>query len=165
MAAFLAVLWGWTGLAYHLLYFTAINPAAYAFGGLFLLQAALFAWWGVVRGGLRFRTDDSVRQALAGAVLLYALVLYPLAGAAAGQRYMASPTFGAPCPAVIYTFGLLLLARRVPPWLVVIPVAWAVIGTSAVFAFGVVQDLGLVVSGAVYLAARAFRPAPLPAGA
>lgn len=31
VTALLAVHWGWAGLAYHLAYFTAINPAAFAF--------------------------------------------------------------------------------------------------------------------------------------
>jgi hypothetical protein len=65
---------------------------------------------------------------------------------------MASPTFGAPCPAVIHTFGILLLARRVPLWLLIIPMLWAVIGTSAVFAFGVLQDIGLFASAVLVIA-------------
>jgi hypothetical protein len=76
---------------------------------------------------------------------------------------MASPTFGAPCPVVIYTFGMLLLARRVPFWLLIIPTLWAIIGTSAVIAFGVVQDIGLVISAVVVIAARSRDPAALRA--
>jgi hypothetical protein len=41
-------------LAYHVAFFTQINPAAWAFGGLFLLQGALFFWSGVVHGRLSF---------------------------------------------------------------------------------------------------------------
>jgi hypothetical protein len=71
-------------------------------------------------------------------------VIYPVLGDLTGHEYMASSPFGAPCPAVIYTFGILLLARRVPLWLLIVPAIWALIGSSAVVAFGVWQDLGLL---------------------
>lgn len=148
VAGFLAVLWLWTGVAYHLLHFVEINPAAAGFGGAFVVQGILFAGWGA-RRKLELGWRPDLYGITAGIILAYALVIYPLLGPVFGHAYMASPTFGAPCPAVIYTFGLLLLARRVPLWLLVVPAAWAVIGTSAVFAFGVVQDLGLLVSALV----------------
>jgi hypothetical protein len=146
VAGFLAFLWLWTGVIYHLLHFRTINPAAAAFGALFVLQALLFFWWGVVRGRLSFAPAATLRHAVAAAILLYALGVYPLLGALQGHAYLASPTFGAPCPAVIYTFGILLLARSVPFWLLITPGLWALIGSSAVYAFGVVQDLGLLAS-------------------
>lgn len=149
VSAFLTVLWAWTGIAYHLVHFTAINPAANAFGALFVLQAALFLWWGLVHGRLAYGRPTGRRAAVAGAILLYALAIYPVLGALAGHRYMASPTFGAPCPAVIYTFGILLLVEAIPLWLLVVPVLWAGIGSTAVIAFGVYQDLGLVLSAVV----------------
>ena len=149
VAGFLALLWLWTGVVYHLLHFTAINPAAAGFGVVFVAQGLLFLWLGVVRGRLDFAAEATPRGIAGGVMLAYALLVYPLIGALAGHAYMASPTFGAPCPAVIYTFGLLLLARRVPWWLLVVPVAWALLGLSAVLALGVPQDAGLVVSALV----------------
>jgi hypothetical protein len=169
IAAFLALLWGWTGAAYHLAHFAAINPAANAFGVLFLLQGALFLWWGGVRGRLEFGRPGGVRGLAAGAILVYALVVYPLLGGVAGQVYMAGPTFGAPCPAVIYTFGLLLLARSVPLWMLLIPASWAIVGSSAALAFGVYQDLGLLLGAAIAIGflirpprGEADRPRPIP---
>lgn len=150
-AAFLALLWVWTGVAYHLIHFRTINPAAVGFGVLFVLQAILFFWWGVLRRRLAFRTGWDVRGVLAAAILVYALAIYPLLGSVTGHPYMASPTFGAPCPVVIYTFGLLLLAWPVPAGLLVIPVVWAVVGSSAVVAFGVLQDSGLLASALLVL--------------
>lgn len=37
----LATMWAWSGLVYHLLFFSAINPAAWLFSALFVLEAAL----------------------------------------------------------------------------------------------------------------------------
>ena len=42
IAAGLGLMWLWAGVAYHWLQFTAINDAAWAFGGLFVLQGLLF---------------------------------------------------------------------------------------------------------------------------
>jgi hypothetical protein len=106
----------------------------------------------VVLNRLSFAPVATARKVLAGAILAYALIVYPLLGSLTGHTYMASPTFGAPCPAMIYTSGILLLARRVPLWLLIIPMLWAVIGTSAVFAFGVLQDIGLFASAVLVIA-------------
>lgn len=153
----LAAIWLWTGVAYHLLQFTEINPAAYGFATLFVLQGVLFIWRGVLRGSLPFAPATDIRGILAALVLLYALVLYPMLGTLTGHTYLASPTFGAPCPVVIYTFGMLMLAPRVPAWLLIIPAIWAIIGTSAAFTLGVVPDAGLLVSAVIALTMFLYR--------
>lgn len=147
--AFLAVLWAWTGVVYHLGHFRAINPAAVVFGALFVGQAALFLVWAVKGGHSAVDPATSARAAATVGVLVYALVIYPLLVTASGHGHMATPTFGTPCPVVIYTFGLLLLVPSVPVWLFVIPVLWSIIGSTAVFAFGVHPDAGLFVSALV----------------
>jgi hypothetical protein len=85
-----------------------------------------------------------------GALLGYALVVYPLLGWALGHRYPASPTFGLPCPTTIATFGVLIWVRPQPRWwLLIVPLLWAVVGTSAAFSLGIREDLGLLVAGVV----------------
>ena len=44
-AALLAVHWAWSGLVYHGLYFTRINPAAWLFAALFVVEAGLLVWY------------------------------------------------------------------------------------------------------------------------
>ncbi len=150
VAAILAVLWLWMGLVYHLIFFNIVNPAAPIFGVAFALEAALLLWAGLGPRPLRFlaRADAS---GAAGAVLLaYALIVYPLLGYLLGHHYPAIPTFGAPCPTTILTFGLLLwTVGPVPWWLLVIPGAWALIGLSAAVSLGVPQDLGLFAAAAI----------------
>jgi hypothetical protein len=41
VATVLALLWLWTGIAYHWLAFAAINRAAWVFGALFVAEATL----------------------------------------------------------------------------------------------------------------------------
>ena len=140
----LAALWAWTGVVYHWAFFTRVNPAAYAFGALFVAQAAVTLLV-AERGGLRpaIRPDAS---GIAGAVLAgYALVIYPILIAAAGHTYPAAPTFGAPCPLTLFTFGIFAWADvRMPRWLLLIPATWAVIATVAAVSLAMTPDYALI---------------------
>jgi hypothetical protein len=56
--AVLALLWLWTGVVYHGLFFAAINRAALLFAALFVLQGLLLAGW-AWQGTLRFRNQGA----------------------------------------------------------------------------------------------------------
>jgi hypothetical protein len=146
-AAVLAFLWLWMGVVYHLTFFARVNPAAYAFGVLFLAQALLFGW-AALRGSLSLRMGRNAYGVLGAIFIVYALLIYPIIGVLTGHGYPAAPTFGAPCPTTIFTFGVLLWAdRRVPVQLLVVPVLWSVAGASAVWVYGVVADAALPLTG------------------
>lgn len=151
IGGFLAASWIWMGAVYHLGFFAAINPAAYAFGGLFIIQGLLFIAFGVVSPGLTFKVRRDIYGVVGAALMLYALVLYPALGVVLGHGYPYAPLFGvAPCPTTIFTFGLLLWTRgRVSAWLLVIPALWTLIGTTAAFKLGIWEDLGLLLAGVV----------------
>jgi hypothetical protein len=138
----LGLLWLWVGLAYHLAFFTAINPAARLFAGLSVAAAITFGW-----AACRQRSPAppaiGARRAVGWLLLAYALVGYPVVGLLAGQRYPAFPTFGLPCPLTIFTFGVLLLVPGLPRAVIVLPLLWSAIGSLAAFRFGVVEDYGL----------------------
>jgi hypothetical protein len=148
IAAGLALMWGWSGIAYHWLHFAAINQAALAFGALFVLQAGLLVY-AAARGRLTFGLPRDAAAMLGWSLVAYATVLYPLVGLWAGDRYPEIPLFGiTPCPVTIFTFGLLLLTTSpVPRWLLVIPFIWSLIGGSATLLLGVPQDWPLLFSG------------------
>lgn len=140
----LAVLWLWMGVVYHLLFFREINPLATVFGAMFLVQAGLFAWLGVWRGRLRFAMRVDVPGVTGAFLVGLALLLYPLASHALGHRFPASPTFGLPCPTTILTFAVLTWAApRAPRALLIVPVIWALVGTSAALQLGMHEDLSL----------------------
>lgn len=152
----LGALWLWSGVAYHVLHFAGINPAAYVFGAAFVAQGVLF--WIEAARPAAFGVRPDVRGWLGGLLILYALAGYPLVARAVGQSYPAVPTFGAPCPLTIFTFGLLLWSDRgVRTRLLIVPLLWSAIGTSAAFAFGVWEDvpmpLAAVVATALLVAA------------
>jgi hypothetical protein len=149
VAGALAAMWTWTGVAYHGLFFAPINPAALAFAALFVVQGVLFVVAGVAGRRLVFGPSAGFAAALGWGLVAYAAVLYPLVGQWSGHVYPAQPAFGiTPCPVTLFTFGVLLLTSApVPRWLLIIPLAWSLVGGSAAFMLGVPQDWPLLFSG------------------
>jgi hypothetical protein len=86
-----------------------INPAAWLFAALFLLQAALFFWLGVVQGRLSFTPWRNAWASVAWVLIGYSLV-YPAINAVQHFSVSRIPAFGVPCPTTILTVGLLMLA-------------------------------------------------------
>jgi hypothetical protein len=140
-------MWLWTGLAYHVVFFSLINPAATLFGMFFVFEGLLLAEAGL-RGRLVFGKASGLGRALGWALLVYAVVGYPALGLLLGERALELPAFGlTPCPVVLITLGMLLLATGpARPWLFVIPVSWALIGGSAAVLLRVPQDWPLLLS-------------------
>ena len=144
----LALFWIWMGLVYHLSFFSTINRAALIFAAFFVLQGILFFIAGVLKQQLRFRFTLNLYGIVGGAFLLYALIVYPALGYWLGHRYPAAPTFGLPCPTTIFTFGMLLWTdRRVPLYLLPIPLAWSFIGVWAAVSLRMKEDYGLLAAG------------------
>jgi len=143
----LAFHWAWSGLAYHAAFFSRINPAAWVFAGVFVLEAGLLVWHGVVHQRFQLSRGPSFQRVLSWGLIAYAL-LYPAIARADGHAFPRLPVFGVPCPTTILTIGFLLAADRSLPRLVaVVPLIWAFIGGSAAFVFGVRADLMLLASG------------------
>jgi hypothetical protein len=150
ISAILAFFWLWMGIVYHILNFTIINPAAYAFGILYILQGALFLYAGWIKQSVSFRYRSDVYGLTGVLLILYALLIYPVLGYFLGHVYPQSPTFGLPCPTTIFTFGILLWTeRRMPLYLLIIPIVWSLIGFSAALTLGIQEDIGLLVAAVV----------------
>ena len=150
VSAILAVLWIWLGAAYHLAFFARINPVAYGFGALSIVGGLVFAWHGVIRRRLEFSFGKSLRAAIGTALLVFALLVYPIWGTLAGHGYPALPTFGLPCPTAIFTIGVLALASGAGLRAVLtVPILWSLVGSQAAFVLDVQPDLGLLVAGVV----------------
>jgi hypothetical protein len=143
----LAVHWAWSGITYHWLFFRSINSAATIFAALFILQALLFVWL-AVGAHARAAAPAGVRGAVGGALVLYGLI-YPLIGFTLGLEYPRLPLFAVPCPTTLITVGFLVAAVGAPRVAAVVPVLWAVVGSSAAFALGIRADLALVVAAAL----------------
>ena len=144
----LSALWLWMGAVYHLIFFSVINPLAYGFGGLFLVEGVLLFVYAFRLPSFSFKRSLFT---ISGCILLiYALIIYPLVGSFTDHSYPYSPTFGVPCPTTIFTIAIFLLAdKRIPFYLIFIPILWTAIGFSAAFILGIYEDAMLIVSGLV----------------
>ncbi|HBV96026.1 MAG: hypothetical protein JL50_05270 [Peptococcaceae bacterium BICA1-7] len=144
----LAIMWIWTGAAYHISFFSSINKAAYAFGALFIMQGLLFTIYGVIKSGISFKVAPSGIAAAGCILTVYSMVVYPVIGQLLGHGYPQSPVFGVtPCPVTIFTFGLLLWAEKMPRRILLIPLFWSLIGSFAAFSLGIREDIGLLAAG------------------
>jgi hypothetical protein len=148
ISTILSFYWLWIGIVYHILFFTKINPAAYVFGIIFILQRILFFKLGFVDKKMEFEFTKNRKAYIGVLFVLYALIIYPVFGYIGGHMYPESPTFGLPCPTVIYTFGILLWVKnKIPVYILVIPFIWSIIGISAAINLGIKEDFGLIVAG------------------
>lgn len=157
LALLAAVHWGWSGAVYHAGFFTRINPAAWLFAVVFLIQAVGFLVLGVFTRRLTFDWGRTPRHALAGLFFVYALA-YPALVVAAGHHLPAAPAFAVPCPTTLFTAGLLLAAK--PPWpraLLVAPIAWSLVGGSAALVLGMTPDVMLFAAAACLAASGVSR--------
>ena len=147
--------WLWAGAMYHAFFFTAINPMAWLFAALFILQGVLFAAprsfepSTPVRGG-------SMRHVVSTALIVYSL-LYPLVTWSDGLVYPRMPTFGVPCPTAVLTIGFLIAVSTQSLLLSAVPIAWSLMGASAAWLFGVHADLALPVAGVMLAVDLIFR--------
>ena len=161
IAAILAGFWAWAGVIYHMGTFATINWAAWGFGALFVVQGAMLAWVGGVRGRLSFRFDRTPAGWIGMGLMALAAVAYPLIGPLTGAGWTQVGLVGvAPNPTVLFTLAVLLLARGgVPIFLLAIPLAWCLIAGSAAWFVPVPEDLVLIPAGilAAVLAVRRTR--------
>jgi len=149
--AILAFFWLWVGFAFWLPSAGQGFTPGYLFAAIFLVQGVLFLIQ-AVRPKLAFGFQANLASWAGIVFVLYALLGYPLFGFFIGHVYPTTPPFGlTPCPVVTYTFGLLLLTtKKVPRSLLIIPFFYALSGFLWV-SIGIVEDIGMLLSGLVGL--------------
>jgi hypothetical protein len=157
IGSFLGALWIWTGLVYHIAFFSEINPAAFFFGGLFLVEGFLILF-NVFKDRFRFAIKFQPKDFAGYFFILFGLVIYPLIDWISDGSFIKTISLGLPCPSVIFTFGFLILTiDHIPNYLLIIPTLWAIVGLSAVVNFGVYQDLMILISAISALVILFFR--------
>jgi len=149
VAPIVAALWIWSGVEYHWLHFTRLMPAAWVFGALFVTAGVIFLFDGHI---FTSANVSPARGWFGGALVIYALLLYPIVGSFTGHFYPESPTFGAPCPLAIFTLGLLLMtARPLPLLAAAVPLVWSLFALSAAAGLGMLEDAALPLGAGIYL--------------
>lgn len=149
----LGLLWLWAGTVYHILFFSAINKAAYVFGILFVVQGMLIMYHTFATQRLKFGSVMGPEGSLARFFILFGLIIYPVIGYYIHRSLSMVISAGLPCPTAILTFGFFMLAdNRMPRYLFIIPALWSVLGLSAAINFHIYQDFMLIVAALAALA-------------
>lgn len=144
---FLGILWIWTGVVYHLIYFTAINKAAFLFGLIFILQGLLILFNVFGKNRLNFNFTSDIKGYSGYFLILYGLIIYPIISYFTEGSVGKTIVMGLPCPSTIFTLGFFILTiNKFPKYLLIIPSIWAVIGVSAAINIGVFQDLMIIIA-------------------
>lgn len=154
----LAFFWFWMGIVYQIIFFTEINKLAYVFGGLFIFQGLLFIVFGIFQNKFSFQFKNNIYGITGMTLIAFSLIIYPILGCCFGHTYPNSPTFGLPCPTTIFTFGMLLMnQKKFPILILIIPFIWSVIGYTAVFQFGILEDSSLLMTSLIAFALLLYR--------
>jgi hypothetical protein len=153
ISAILGFFYAWIGIAFYLKYFAEFMPVPVLFAVLFLIQALLFILEGIVRNRLVFRFRPDI-YGLTGALLIF----YALFGNQAleyvlGRGYPQILSFGLfPCPTVIFSLGILLWTdKKFPAYILIFPLINALSGFIPAFLIGIIEDIGLIISGLLVL--------------
>ena len=136
IAGALALVWIWVAWAFLLQRYATINWAITYVVPLFLLEALLLIWWGVIGGRLTFAVDAQASARLGAALFALAILLYPALAVITGRSLNQAEVFGvAPDPTAVGTIGLLLLTNTRLRWgLLPVPLLWCGIAAATLWA-------------------------------
>ena len=135
IAGILALLWMWVAWAFLLYRYATINWAIKYVVPLFVVEALLLVWWGVVGGKLSFAVQPTAIGRLGTALFVLSLLLYPALAVIVGRPWNQAEVFGiAPDPTVTATVGLLLLTSRLRWGLLPVPLLWCGITAATLWA-------------------------------
>jgi hypothetical protein len=125
----------WVAWAFLLQRYATINWAVEYIIPLFVLEALLLSWWGVLGGKLSFGFRPGASGTLGAALFVLALS-YPGVLAIAGRPWTQAEVFGiAPDPTVVAAVGLLLLTTSRLRWgLLAVPLLWCAISGATLWA-------------------------------
>ncbi len=153
ISAILAFFYGWIGIQFYMIYFKDFMPIPFVFGILFIIQALIFILEGTIRNRISFQFKSDL-YGLTGALLLfYALFGYQALEYLFGRGYPEILSFGMfPCPTVIFSLGILLwTGKKFPPYILIFPIINALSGFIPAFMIGIIEDIGLIISGLLVL--------------
>ncbi|KPK80961.1 MAG: hypothetical protein AMS25_08210 [Gemmatimonas sp. SM23_52] len=158
IAGILAFLWLWSGVVFLMVFLGPWVPTFFGFalpgfgylsGVLFIIQATIFTYFGVIRPSLSFKLTADIHGVIGAVMVVYAMVIYPIVGYVTGRPLPGHPVFGtAACPVAIFTLGMLFWTnRRTPQFIPIIPMIWGLAGILAVVSIRVWADAGLFIAG------------------
>ena len=159
IAGLLAACWLWVAVMFHVRRYATINWAARYFAVLFVAQAALLVWNGVLRRRLIFRRSAESAWLVPG-LLLIGMAMPSLVGRVTGRTWSQVELVGlTPDATAVATLGILLASSpRASRTLMVAPLCWCVIGGATSWALGSAEAWVPIVAAAGALTAMVWRP-------
>ena len=144
----LGLLWIWTALIYHMIFFSEINQVAFVFGALFLVEGILILRKTFSKTPVEFGIEGRLSSRAGYLFILFGLIIYPLVGFCFDGTMLARTiSLGLPCPTTIFTLGFLMVTTKpIPIYLLIIPSLWSIVGLSAALNFGIYQDFMMILS-------------------
>ncbi|HEY0835940.1 MAG TPA: DUF6064 family protein [Azospirillum sp.] len=168
VSAILAACWLWVAWGFLYTRYATINWAAGYMAAAFAVQALLFVLVGVAGGRLRFGMlrfgtgRFGTGRGRAGiALVLFALLVQPLAGPLAGRAWTQVELFGvAPDPTAVATLGVLLAAERTRWDLLALPLAWCAVSGATLWAMEALDAWIMAAAAGLTLALSLRRAVP-----
>lgn len=154
VAGLLAAAWAGVGIDFHIRTAASIDFLAPIYGAFFLVQAALLAWTGIVRGRMPFGFGHGAAGWTGLALAAFAVAGYPLLALLTGRTWPSLPVVGVtPDPTVMLTLGVLLLTGgRIRLHLLAVPVLWSLVAALTALSLGTPERLVLPAAAAVTVA-------------
>lgn len=128
-AAIIGTLWLWCGLTWFGDHYETINWAGYYYAIAFAVQGGLLIAYAVfLQSPSTLQSMSHGRDITIGvgvSLAVFALAVHPLIEWAMGKGWAQAQYVGAsPDATVVFSLGLLAAVRRVPFWLLLIPLLW-----------------------------------------
>ena len=148
----LSFYWLWAGIVCLFGFLAPDFPIFYMLGVMAVFQGILFLYFGFKSENklLSFSFKADIYGMTGAIYIIYALIIYPIIGYLTGHPLHNYPVFGvAPCPVCIFTLGLLIIARRrFPLILLIVPLIESLLGIIPTL-LGLYADIGLIIAGLV----------------
>ncbi len=159
ISAILAFFYGWIGIQFYMIYFKEFMPIPYIFGILFIIQALIFIFEGTIRNRISFQFKADLYGLTGALLIIYAILGYQALEYLLGRGYPEILSFGMfPCPTVIFSLGILLwTGKKFPPYILIFPLIQALSGFIPAFMIGIIEDIGLIISGLLVICLLGYR--------
>jgi len=122
--AVLVVSWIWVAWAFLYQRFYQIHVVANWYAFIFILQAGLTSWYGIINKGFTHSVESQIRKNIGFVLVIFSVIVFPFITLMTGRSWLQFEMFAlAPDPTVLATLGILLL-YKVPKALYIIPLSW-----------------------------------------
>lgn len=124
IAAILTISWLWVAIVFLYQRFFQIHVVADWYAFVFILQALLIAWHGVIANRFMFYSRTKIRILTGILLLIISIIAYPFIALASDRNWQQFEMFAlTPDPTVLATIAVFIMYKA-PAVLYILPVLW-----------------------------------------